>query len=1639
MSLGVSQDSSKNTQNKNFEPSTLKGLFLYPERAGGPRTSSILSGVNKLSPWKFRQLLNSFPSGVEYENRWMKLAETIMTSKILDDKHKYSFTICDPYASSNYHRTMLKDRERQMRRDHKYNTRDYEAQGLTESSNPLSEAIMEFLKQVGKDFSVSKAAMWAQISFNFVMIFTTPSNHARVNAMVNLALRAVEFSDLTAESLQSVDMQALNATIQRVQQSFKGESKLASFSDAPISPENLFFNGDAEDPLVGQSVMEDFHSIPEETMSMLMRVILTMYGFVFDTKVQTMDVLGSKWQDALNKAYRATSSLPELIAFFIKMLNSGFEWFQVNVLGVDPDYEKLISSFDAVYDTWIKELFDLEKVYDDPLIGVAINPACRKRVVDHHNRGQDLLLLAQQRKTTTANTIKYFQYLFEKSFKMNAMALSYSRTTKFRSPAYMFQFTGGSGVGKTTSLNRLAAQLNSDFNYGFEEGNLIYTRCQSSQYWEGYNSQMMTLYDDLFQNKDVNKRSSLAEEIIFVCNSSPVALDMAAVESKGKVVFSSKFIAVTTNIEKERSLNIACPEAFWRRFNSRWELSFPPEYVEKGVPNRKKMRENAPPEMSDTEVHFYFLRCKLIGTGEEFTFQDMSTYISEEARVHHTEQTDILRANEEFVAKHKGKRIPVGIMNADDALPTNLEYKTGKESIEVPVYATDMTDCEAQGFGDKGIFPALHHIGGRRVVLWLSWDDVCKLTRAGVTDFFSFIGRYKRTTSHTLQAQQAFQSSINRLNREEGGYGIGMIATGFCRLRNYWYGENTYYGIKIEHVRAALAILAIFSVSWAVKTKIDRMHWAFRDHEGQSCEKFDNFMNKKRNRQISKFDPAKGRSFTRGGYVAQAMEDDNYATNIYSNCSKIAVIIPGGKHVQRAIALTGGTYLCTVHFLKFLQNALEEYGKEVRLEVSSLNFSREIDATLVTWIQADASTGMDIAIIDFKNTIPAKRSIVNYFIAEKDVPETRLNNAIMVASRVNSRGVLIAESITLENARYVKESPPYKCDDDIYHPHRSFGYDNFSEKGLCGSIMIHKDSHVQGSIIGMHVAGSPTSGVGLSQLVTREIIQEMLCELGIEHRRVDFPPCEPISENLANKYANYDEIELLGQVDSTSGVRMAEESQLRESLVFNDFQVHKTEPALLKITDGISPMKNALAKAELTPGTFDQDILAEVSKEMDYMYASLDTYGYARTLSYKETLNGFPGSNHLNSIDLSTSSGYPYVLYRKQPGKKDLMDFVDMGGGEAIHYTKGFFRELKAEELKLQRGKVPFYIFTASLKDERRDIAKVVQGKTRMFSAGNAMLLVLCRRYYGGFIAFLTANSAKLGSKVGANLCGSDFAKIYAFCTAGVTKEESLHNWLHGDFSSYDISLSSMLIERFFIAACNWYERHKKYDPDFEQSQLVRKSLSKCFDGPVHIMGRVLLSFGKGNTSGNFATVHINGYINELTHRYIYYKLAQQHGTNPLSFSEHVKLVTYGDDSMGVVKDSVKEWYNGETIAPIYKKDFGMVYTNANKGTDLTLVGRNAVSFCKRKFYFHNDLNMVVGTMNVDDILEITNWIKECGDYEAATVGNIEAAESEMFLRGRSEYEFFLKKAQDICAKKKLSYTPISYGHRVRDFLEKSA
>jgi hypothetical protein len=202
-------------------------------------------------------------------------------------------------------------------------------------------------------------------------------------------------------------------------------------------------------------------------------------------------------------------------------------------------------------------------------------------------------------------------------------------------------------------------------------------------------------------------------------------------------------------------------------------------------------------------------------------------------------------------------------------------------------------------------------------------------------------------------------------------------------------------------------------------------------------------------------------------------------------------------------------------------------------------------------------------------------------------------------------------------------------------------------------------------------------------------------------------------------------------------------------------------------------------------------------------------------------------------------------------------------------------------------------------------------------------------------------------------------------------------------------------------------------------------------------LGRTLFSFGKGNTSGNFATVHINGFANEVTHRYIYYKLAESEEINPLSFAQYVNLVTYGDDSLGVVSSEVAKWYNGNTLAPMFLKHFGMIYTNANKGTDLSLVDKGKVTFCKRSFHYNPDLRTVVGTLPIEVIIEITNWIHTCADPSKATVDNIEFAHSEIFLYGKEEYEKFSSQAREICEEAKLQYVPQTYAHRCREFLKK--
>jgi hypothetical protein len=63
----------------------------------------------------------------------------------------------------------------------------------------------------------------------------------------------------------------------------------------------------------------------------------------------------------------------------------------------------------------------------------------------------------------------------------------------------------------------------------------------------------------------------------------------------------------------------------------------------------------------------------------------------------------------------------------------------------------------------------------------------------------------------------------------------------------------------------------------------------------------------------------------------------------------------------------------------------------------------------------------------------------------------------------------------------------------------------------------------------------------------------------------------------------------------------------------------------------------------------------------------------------------------------------------------------------------------------------PFFAYKQCGKDETRELHKVLEGKTRLFSACPFVLLVLFRMYFGSFISSYVESNIKIGSAVGLN------------------------------------------------------------------------------------------------------------------------------------------------------------------------------------------------------------------------------------------------------------------------------------------------
>lgn len=238
-----------------------------------------------------------------------------------------------------------------------------------------------------------------------------------------------------------------------------------------------------------------------------------------------------------------------------------------------------------------------------------------------------------------------------------------------------------------------------------------------------------------------------------------------------------------------------------------------------------------------------------------------------------------------------------------------------------------------------------------------------------------------------------------------------------------------------------------------------------------------------------------------------------------------------------------------------------------------------------------------------------------------------------------------------------------------------------------------------------------------------------------------------------------------------------------------------------------------------------------------WLYSMLEPYcsGF-RMLTLEEAIHGLRDQDgELEPLNMSTSPGFGFnlVYSSKEPWfkfqQKRLLDAIEW------------------DWTKLWEGYCPLWFNKGSEKDERRDLPRVIDFKTRLFMATSIVTVVNGRRLLGDFIRKFTAAGKNLPffSAVGMDVYGGKWDEFIRYMTANlmVTELDST------DMPKFDKEFpqENHMKDARLISALS---REPEILPVLERIN-ARAAVGPCV---LAITGACFLT-SKNNPSGNFDTI----------------------------------------------------------------------------------------------------------------------------------------------------------------------------------------
>lgn len=627
----------------------------------------------------------------------------------------------------------------------------------------------------------------------------------------------------------------------------------------------------------------------------------------------------------------------------------------------------------------------------------------------------------------------------------------------------------------------------------------------------------------------------------------------------------------------------------------------------------------------------------------------------------------------------------------------------------------------------------------------------------------------------------------------------------------------------------------------------------------------------------------------------------------------------------------------------------------------------------------------DAMLLQFPRYVNGHTDLVKHFQKMPELASRRANVCLPTIRSIRGQNVLYVLGNTAGTVKTSKFWEELNGEKHIREYRDSLQYKLNTTAGDCGAPVIVNDNSCLRKIAGIHSAAlMDGSAICIGQSVTQADLERGLDAFTKQPIVVDCDelPNVAIPEGTVQLNKEYTKEDLIASFampgetfglygECTKVLTPPGQTDLRRSKMYG-YVEPTTKPAFLYHKEQDLVHLNVAKNAMNTPYIPEEEVNRAVSEVKSLLISGESRKHLAKVYSLEEAIEGSPDSEYVTSVKRQTSPGYPWILDRVSgtPGKTTWL------GADEQRFVADELREEVEHRIALARKGIRCpTVWTDTLKDERRPIEKVNALKTRVFAHGPMDYTIAVRQYFIGFVAHVMENRIDNEQSLGTNPFGADWGRTAQRLSRHGKKVFA------GDFSQFDGTLNSCILSKFAEVANAFYN-------DGPENALIREVLLLDVYNSVHLCKNRFIQLTHSQPSGNPLTTVLNSFYNSVSMRIAYGRCFE---SKPPPFMDHVSMVSYGDDNVINLSETVAETFNQRSVTEAYAS-FGMIYTDETKSGGEVAPWRSLteVQYLKRTFRKENGVWMA--PLAMDTILECCNWVRKSPDEVEALKQNVEGA-----------------------------------------------